>query len=193
MTNNSTPAVLRCFVAIALPLAETARPLIHMLEGLASNEKFRLRVAPPENLHITLKFIGNVDADQVGLVDSILRNRSSRQTTLHLNCHGIGFFNNSLHMGIEENDALSEFAATLNEALSFLGYTIESARFSPHITLARFRPSARPELTAALAETYHNTQWGDLTVESIQLFRSETLAKGARYTSIGHYPLLASH
>lgn len=192
MTNNSTTAVLRCFVAIASPLAETARPLVHELESLASNEKFRLRIASPENLHITLKFIGNVDADQIGLVDSILRNQSSKQTTLYLRCRGIGFFNNSLHMGIEENDALSEFATTLNETLTFLGYPIESARFSPHITLARFRASARPELTAALAEACRNKQWGDLTVDSIQLFRSETLSEGARYTSIGSYPLLAS-
>lgn len=192
MTNNSTTAALRCFVAISSPLAEAARPLINELESLAGNERFRLRIAPPENLHITLKFIGNVDADQVGLVDSILRNRSSRQATLHLNCRGIGFFNNSLHMRIEEDDALSELATNLNEALAFLGYPVENAKFFPHITLARFRPSARPELTALLAENYRNQQWGDLTVESIQLFRSETLPEGARYTSIGNYELLAS-
>jgi len=191
MINISTSASLRCFIAIASPLAEAARPLIHELESLASYEKFRLRIAPPENLHITLKFIGSVAIDQTGLLDSVLRNQSTKQATLHLNCRGIGFFDNSLYIGIGENDALSKFTTSLNEAFTFLGYPIQSAKFLPHITLARFRPSARRELTALLAEAYRDSEWGDLTVESIQLFSSETLSEGAKYTSIGNYPLLA--
>ena len=148
-----------------------------------------MRIVPPENLHITLNFVGSVDADQVGLLDSILRNQSTKQTPLHLNCRGIEFFNNSLYMSAEENKTLRQLATNLNEALTFLGYPIESARFVLHITLARFRASARPELIALL-KAYRDRKWGDFTAESIQLFRSETLPKGARYTSVGNYPLL---
>ena len=190
MIEEPTTTTLRCFVAIPSPLNEAAAPLIDELEGLAQSEKFRLRIAPPENLHITLKFIGNVETDQVGLLDSILRNQSAKQTTFHLNCHGIGFFDNALYMGITENDTLRQFVANLNEAFTFLGYPIENIKFLPHITLARFSAAARPELTTLL-QAYRKTEWGNLKIESVQLFRSETLPEGARYSSIGNYPLLA--
>ena len=137
MIEKPTTTTLRCFVAIASPLTEAAWPLIDELENLASSEKFRLRIVPPENLHITLKFVGSVDANQVGLLDSILRNQSAKQAALHLNCRGIGFFNNSLYMGIEENATLSQFVTNLNEAFTFLGYSIENVKFLPHITLSR--------------------------------------------------------
>lgn len=190
MNEKPPTTTLRCFVAIASPITEAARPLIDELESFVCSEKYRLRMVPPENLHITLKFVGSVDADQVGLLDSILRNQSAKQATLNLNCRGIGFFANSLYMGIEENRALRQFATSLNEAFKFLGYPIEAMKFLPHITLARFPPTIRPELMARLS-AYRNEEWGDLNVESVQLFRSETLPEGARYTSIGVYPLVS--
>ena len=158
MIENPTTTTLRCFIAITSPLTEATRPLIDKLESLVSSEKFRLRIVPPENLHITLNFVGSVDADQVGLLDSILRNQSTKQTPLHLNCRGIEFFNNSLYMSAEENKTLRQFATNLNEALTFLEYPIESARFVLHITLARFRASARPELIALL-KAYRDRKW----------------------------------
>ena len=98
MIKNPTTTTLRCFIAIASPLTEAARPLISELERLVSSEKLRLRIAPPENLHITLKFVGSVDTDQAGLLDSILLNQSIKQAPLYLNCRGIEFFSNSLYM-----------------------------------------------------------------------------------------------
>jgi len=190
MIENPTTTTLRCFVAIASPLTEAAWPLVDELEGFASNEEFRLRLVPTGNLHITLKFVGSVDTDQVGLLDSILRNQSAKQAALNLKFRGIGFFKNSLYMGIEENDALNQFVSNLNEAFTFLGYPIEEMKFLPHITLARFQAGGRSELTARL-EAYCNKAWGNLIVESFQLFRSETLPEGARYTPIRNYPLLA--
>lgn len=188
MSKKSTTATLRCFIAIAAPLLETAKPLIEELQRFARVEKTRLRIVPAGNLHVTLKFIGEVTADQTGLLDSILRHQSARQPALTLHCHGLGFFSNSLYLGIKENDALSQLVENLNEAFAFLGYPIEEMKFLPHITLARFAAPARPELVTSL-EAYRGREWGEFTVESIQLYRSETLPRGARYTSIGSHTL----
>jgi len=190
MTEEPTSSTLRCFVAIASPLAEAARPLIDELESVARNGKFRLRIVPAENFHITLKFLGNVQTDQIGLLDSILRNQSANQARLQLTCRGIGFFSNSLYMGIERNDPLNQLAAKLNEAFTFLGYPRETIEFLPHITLARFPNKARTELSTSL-QAYRNREWGKLSIESVQLFNSETLAEGARYSCIGNYPLVS--
>ncbi len=189
MIEDPTTQTLRCFVAIASPLTEAARPLIDELKSLSQTEHFRLRLAPPENLHITMKFIGNVDVNQVGLLDSILRHQSNKQTAFQVNCQGIGFFENTLYMGIAENDVLRQFVTELNQAFTFLGYSIEDISFLPHITLARFATVVRPELMDLL-EAYRYQKWGSMNIESVQLFRSETLAEGARYTAIGNYPLL---
>lgn len=118
--------------------------------------------------------MNSVDADQVGLLNSILRNQSAKQARLHLKCSGIGFFDNSLYMGIEKNGTLRQFTDNLNEAFTFLGFPIENMNFLPPITLARSQTKARPELTKLL-ETYRNTECGGLTVDSFHLFRSETV------------------
>lgn len=188
MSKKSTTSVQRCFVAFAAPVFETTEALITQLKTLAHNDKYRLRIVPHENFHITLKFIGNVETDQIGLLDSILRNQTTKQTAFQLNCHGLGFFNNALYLGIEESKELKQFVSKLNEAFSFLGYAIESQEFLPHITLARFDESVAPEL-ATLLDAHRKQEWGSVLVESIHLYRSETLAEGAKYTSVCSYPL----
>ena len=189
MNRQSTAAVLRCFVAIASPLSRAAQPLIGELDSLAAAEDIQLRVAPPENLHLTLKFIGDVDADQLGLIDSCLRHQSIRQQPLKLRCQGLGLFSDTLYLHIDCNDALAALVTKLNEALTFLGYSKESREFVPHITLARFRASTPQGIFAPILEKYRDTLWGELSVDSIVLYRSETLAKGARYSAIVRYPL----
>ncbi|MDG1026174.1 MAG: 2'-5' RNA ligase family protein [Gammaproteobacteria bacterium] len=88
-----TPRImrLRCFVGIPCQLPDAAQLLLEELKRLAQRG---IRVVPTANLHNTLKFIGAVDQDQVGFLDSILRNRSSKQAVLNLRCHGIEFLNN---------------------------------------------------------------------------------------------------
>ena len=180
---------LRCFVGIACPLSEPTQALFDVLEKLAKPEKLRLRISPPENLHITLKFVGNVETDQVGLLDSILRNQSAKQAPFNLRCCGLGFFDDSLHLSINQNDTLDQFVTNLNAAFTFLGYPIESMEFLPHITLARFKASAKAELLASPLRDYFDGEWGDLSVDSIRLYQSETLPEGAKYTAIESYPL----
>ena len=184
---TETPRImrLRCFVGIPCQLPDAAQPLLEGLKRLAPRG---IRVVPAANLHITLKFIGAVDQDQVGFLDSILRNRSSKQAVLNLRCHGIEFLNNSVCLGIENTDALEQLVSRLNEGFAFLGYAVEEKKFIPHITLARFDKSARGLLKDVTAE-YSDKHWSGFTFDRYQLYRSETLPEGARYTVLGDYPL----
>ena len=126
---------------------------------------------------------------QLRLIDSCLRPQSIRQQPLKLRCQGLGLFSDTLYLRIDCNDALAALVTKLNEALTFLGYSKESREFVPHITLARFRASTPQGIFASILEKYRDTLWGELSVDSIVLYRSETLAKGARYSAIVRYSL----
>ena len=185
-----TPRImrLRCFVGIPCQLPDAAQPLLEELKRLAQRG---IRVVPTANLHITLKFIGAVDQDQVGFLDSILRNRSSKQAVLNLRCHGIEFLNNSVCLGIESTDTIEQLALRLYEGFAFLGYAVEEKKFKPHITLARFDKSAKGLLKNVTAK-YSDRHWGDFIFDRYQLYRSETLPEGARYTVLGDYNVSAA-
>ncbi len=185
MTETPRIMKLRCFVGIPCQLPDAAQPLLEELKRLALRG---VRVVPAANLHITLKFIGAVDQDQVGFLDSILRNRSSKQAVLNLRCHGIEFLDNAVCLGIENTDALEQLVSRLNEGFAFLGYAVEEKKFIPHITLARFDKSAKGIVKDVTAE-HSDRHWGDFTFDRYQLYRSETLPEGARYTVISDYPL----
>ena len=184
---TETPKIMRirCFVGIPCQLPDAAQPLLEEPKRLALRG---VRVVPAAHLHITLKFISAVDQDQVGLFDSILRNFSSKQPGLNLRCHGIEFLSNSVCLGIEKSDALEQLVSRLNEDFTFLGYAVEERKFIPHITLARFDKSAEGILKDVTAQ-YSDRRWGDFIFDRYQLYRSETLPKGARYTVISDYTL----
>ncbi len=184
-----TPRI-RCFVGVVFPLYENIRPLLRDLESLGSEPGHDLRIAPLENLHVTLKFIGAVEQDQIALVDSILRSKSSTQHPVQLQCQRTGLFKNSLWIGVKENDYLKQVVAEIDEALTFLGIPSQTRRFVPHITLARFNSSLKQKATR-LQHQYAETQWGEFTFDRYQLFKSDTLADGARYTILNEYLLSA--
>lgn len=188
MKRKSKIPKTRSFVGIAFPLYEYFRPLIADLEKLATEPHHKLRIAPPENLHITVKFIGTVEQDQIRQLDSILCNKSAKQHPVLLQCHGIGFFKNSLWISIKQNDYLKQLVTEIDDAFTFLGISKESKDFVPHITLARFDSSLR-QSAFGLQQKYADKDWGEFKVDRYQLFKSETLAKGARYTVLNEYLL----
>ena len=74
-------------------------------------------------------------------------------------------------------------------AFAFLGYEKESKKYLPHITLARFKSALSSKLSALLPSDYFHQDWGEITVDSMQLIASETLPEGARYRTLDNYPL----
>lgn len=193
MPKEPKPPKLRCFIGIQFTLQDEIRSLLEDLSQI-DDEAARIRIVPAKNLHITLKFLGSVLESQLDEIETRLKQLASRHEPLALHCEGIGFFKNSLWLGISPNDRLCTLAAHLNQAFSSQavgsnGQAANKKPYVPHVTLARFSREAKPRLLL-VKKKFEDTHWGDFQAKQFHLYRSQTLEDGARYSIIDSYGLV---
>ena len=197
-------ATLRLFIGIACPCTPVISRLLADLPGepeaAADSRAAGLRVVTPDNLHITLKFIGSATKPALPDIVSAMQRALANCYAFTLQIRGAGSFQSALWLGVEPNPALSALATALNEAMAALGFAPETKPFRPHLTLARLtHPPAIPCPTQKRLNpgfdlqtwiTQHQAgQWGNLPVTAVHLYRSDTLTDGVRYTVLSTVPL----
>jgi 2'-5' RNA ligase len=139
------------------------------------------------NLHVTLKFLGQIEETRVGAITEALVAVATRTPAFALDVRGLGAFPTPsrprvLWAGLEPAAPLTALAGAVDAALAALGFVRESRAFAAHVTLGRVRESRRnPALAAALARP---ADCGGLPVARVSLMRSELHPRGARYTEL---------
>ncbi|HKQ61627.1 MAG TPA: RNA 2',3'-cyclic phosphodiesterase [Candidatus Polarisedimenticolaceae bacterium] len=145
-----------------------------------------------ESVHLTLRFLGEVDASREAAARGAGEAAAAEAHPLHLELHGVGCFPNPrrprvLWVGIEETrapGALAALAAGLETAARQHGFPPETRAFRPHLTLARAGPAGWP--TAPRVEFRGTTAWA---ASELVLYQSELHPAGARYTRRAVFPL----
>lgn len=188
MPKQTTPKALRCFIGIKFPLLQQIAPLVKALEKPATDSLLKVRITHPKNLHLTLRFLGTINQAQEAALSAVLSTVAGQHNRFNLSCSGVGFFKDSLWLGIQPNNALSDLVSTLNESVTAIGLRPESKTYTPHITVARFGPLGKPKLEEVAAR-FENTQWGEIHVNKFHLYKSETLPEGAMYYILNKYDL----
>jgi RNA 2',3'-cyclic 3'-phosphodiesterase len=148
-----------------------------------------------ENLHVTLKFLGNTDRQKLEQVRSTLRTVHSLQPVT-LAFQRVGFFPNEKRCrvfwgGMEASANLRPLVENIDRGLHQIGFPLEERPFTPHLTLARFDP---PGLSPALADAVkqHSTDnFGEAIVREFHLIESKLKPTGAEYTTIQSFPFVA--
>lgn len=168
---------MRLFVA--LPLDEQSRQGVSRLQnGLPG-----IRWAPSEQLHLTLRFIGEVQDDMVDEVEAALA--SCRFAPFELALQGVGVFPSMkkprvLWVGVQKNGALLDLQKQVERQLRAAGCRLARQRFSPHVTIGRPRNTSRHRLMTYLQG---NSLFSlpSMTVDHFCLFSSILHADGARH------------
>jgi 2'-5' RNA ligase len=185
---------VRLFVAISVSaeLRASFSSLLQDLRPLAPLAKF----VPAENLHLTLKFLGEVPRAKLDDVRSVLSTiRSQQPVTLEF--RALAFFPNErqpkvLWMDVESTTILKSLAADIDHAMHTLGFPLETRAFTPHLTLARFyKPGVPPKLRLAVNENASRTL-GSLNTGDFQLIESKLKPSGAEYGLLESFPFAAS-
>jgi RNA 2',3'-cyclic 3'-phosphodiesterase len=185
---------VRLFVALEIPAAvrDNLAALINELRAAdASSSKNKARWVRPENLHVTLKFIGNVDAGKIDPIrDALAEVCSGSAVALHF--RGLGFFPNEkrprvLWAGIEASPNLAPLAASIDARLEKSGIPRETREFSPHLTIARFDPPGISEKLRAAAQEHAAREFGAVRTGEFHLFESKTRPTGAEYTRLSSF------
>ena len=176
---------MRLFVALTLPEDIRTR-----LAGL-SNGLPGARWVKPENLHLTLRFLGELDNLAAADVDDALAKIQCPGFALTLN--GIGHFGEgrklrALWVGVEANPDLMRLQEKIEQALIRVGLPPEPRKFKPHVTLARFKSNPGARLQDSLAD-HSLVRAGPIPLESFELYSSFTSAEGAIYQVEASYPL----
>lgn len=177
--------MIRLFVGLALPeQAEDA--LVRVAAGIPGARWIEAR-----NLHVTLRFIGEVEEHVAAEIDHALS--EMREPALDLTITGFGTFGSrqphSLWAAVEKTPALVHLQAKVDSAVVRVGVAPEPRKFSPHVTLARLKSAHTARIQHFIAG-HSPFRVGPLPVEHVTLFRSHLGRAGAEYEAVAEYPLL---
>jgi 2'-5' RNA ligase len=176
--------MIRLFVALELP--ETVRDRLTALEGGVPCARW----ASAEQLHLTLRFIGEVDENVAHDIDDALGGVRAPSFTLEL--AGVGEFGGkkprALWAGVRANEALSHLQRKIETALQRIGLPAEERKFSAHVTLARMRAAPREKVVQFLTQ-YALFASGPFPVNSFVLFSSLLGSGGSVYHAERFYQL----
>jgi RNA 2',3'-cyclic 3'-phosphodiesterase len=183
-----TSARLRLFVAVGVPAAVQAAvaDAVESLRGEAAEARW----TDPASWHLTLAFLGAVDAERVDALAAVLAPVAARHAPVDLALTGTArmFGRRVLWAELEASPALGALAGEVRDALEPLGFAPDDRPFAPHLTLARARKGG--SLPRGLADAYAGPvrAW---RVEHLDLMRSHLQRAGARYERVLAWPLAA--
>ena len=175
----------RLFVGIDLPF--------HTKEHLASLEGGvpGARWQSEEQLHLTVRFIGNVEAPVANDIANALDGLHMEAFDLTLS--GVGQFGDKrphvIWAGLEQSPPLHRLAGKVEQLLQRLGLPPETRKYTPHITLARLKNPSRDRVFKYLSD-HALFQVPAFTVSAFHLFESHLGSAGAIYQIVSSYPLL---
>ena len=185
---------MRLFVALELPAAvrENLAALLKALRAVSPQTRW----VRPENLHLTLKFMGEVPETEFAVIRNALAAARSDQPVA-LEFRGLGFFPNEKRprvfwAGIEASPNLKTLAAEIDRAAEKLGIPREQRPFAPHLTLARFEPPELPEKLRSAIEENAAREFGSFRTNQYLLIESKLKPSGAGYTTLESFPFAAA-
>jgi RNA 2',3'-cyclic 3'-phosphodiesterase len=190
------PEKLRCFIAVAVD-AEIVRKLRAFQDTLAQTLPLdSIRWTPPEQLHLTLKFLGNVVSPRIAELETAFRSAAEGTRPFTLAAQDFGAFSSLRHprvlwVGLSgETEPLCGLQKRLDEATSPWAEKNENRPFHPHLTLGRVRENAMPH-TRRIGERLQavsNPDFGSWLVTDVRLMRSRLSPKGSTYTTLVAVP-----
>jgi 2'-5' RNA ligase len=182
---------VRLFVALQIS-AEVREALAKLTNDLRQVAGAFGRGAPrwvrAENLHVTLKFIGEVSAAKLEAIrDALSKVHSNQPVTLDFS--GLGFFPNDerprvFWAGIDASPNLQTLANDVEQSLEKVEIPREQRPFAPHLTLARFEPPGVTDQLRAAIQKNKSSSFGSCTAKEFHLIESKLKPSGAEYTTL---------
>jgi len=178
---------LRCFIAIDIP--QQIRGEIEELMELLKKHDTDVKWVLPDNIHITLKFLGNTSEAVVPRIRDSLSAILSSYEPFYIKIQGIGVFPNRKHprviwVGAEDSDVLKSLKREAEQAMVLFGYQKEDKEFQPHLTLGRVRSQRGILGMMKDLDNFGDRNFGTFKVDGIRLMKSELKPRGAEYTCL---------
>jgi len=178
--------LIRSFLAIELP--EAIRRKIEEVQKELKLSHADVRWVNPENIHLTLKFFGNIDESRIDPIVKSLEGPIQTTSPFSVSIRGMGSFPHFknprvIWMGLKEGkEVLVALQKGVDGELKKIGFEPEERDFNPHLTLGRTKSNrGRDELIGRM-EKYQEEEFGNFRVERVVLLKSELRPSGPIYT-----------
>jgi 2'-5' RNA ligase len=187
---------LRTFIAVNLD-QEIKRALSQFVAELNSRspERRGIRWVRPEGMHLTLKFLGEIDEEKVPRIESLLKEISEKHGPFPLKIKGAGYFPPKsrtprvLWVATEEVEDLKKLQSEIEEKMESLGFPRERRTFHPHLTLGRVKTVSNIKDTLDFLEKNRDRNFGEMVAKKITFFRSVLQPTGAEYSVLSEFEL----
>src|SRR5512142_563418 len=159
-----------------------------------------IRWVPTHNVHLTLKFLGDVSPSSVDLIKQMMLAEAAQFPAFEAQVEGLGCYPNPrrprvLWVGLKAPAELASLQRAIEAAAARLGYESEERDFSPHLTIGRVRQNASSSNLHKIRTALEGCQVGLLgsaRVDALHLFKSELRPEGSIYTRLFSAPLRGS-
>jgi len=185
--------MIRAFLALDLP--ESLRASLALVQGELQKSRADVRWVAPGNIHLTLKFFGNVPDDEIDTLALAAREAAQAEEPFQLKATIAGAFPSPkaprvVWLGLGGDVLpLTRLYQRLEKAFAALGHPPEGRAFHPHLTLGRVKSPANREKLAGLLMKMPPVDWPPFAVKELILFQSVLSPQGSKYTPLKVIPL----
>jgi len=175
----------RGFIAIDIE----AGPKIIKFEELIKKTGANVKLVEPENIHITLKFLGNTDEERIADIKKIIKSVVEDVKPFKISLEGTGVFPDKNYIkviwaGIKNSEKIEKIAEEINEKLSKLGFKKDKRKFSAHLTIGRVKTAKHKDKLLQILDKYKDFKFAEFEVKSIELKKSQLTPNGPVYTTL---------
>lgn len=179
---------MRAFIGISLQ--QGVRETLGGLQRDLGLSRADVKWVRPENIHLTIRFLGNITELDRDNITAALRGRCSTIEPFSLILKGTGTFPNSKNPKViwaatEHSDPMLKLHADIEKALTETGFKPEERPFTPHLTLGRVGSSCGSKELAEKIIMHKEDKFGIISVDSVCLIKSELTPDGAIYSLLG--------
>ena len=182
---------MRAFIAI--DVSEEVRDAIVRAQDFIGTKEAKIKFVERENLHITLKFLGEITQEQAEEIKRVLAEIAKRHKKHEVRVKGIGVFPNPNYVrviwaGVENDEGIKAIAQDIERELSKLGFK-KDKEFVAHVTIGRVK-FVKDKLGLAMKlKELANEDFGTFRVEAIELKKSTLTPKGPIYETLARFEL----
>jgi len=187
---------MRCFIAIDIDqtLRAALGSLQQELQKKADIKKGDVTWVKPDSIHLTLKFLGEIEDEQVVGVCDIVKDVAGRHKSFKLSIESVGCFGGKSARvlwvgGGEGTENLLQLQKDLEQQLAEAGWPPETREFTSHLTLCRVKDSKAGLKLAQVADNYKELKLGTISADSLSVYQSQLTPTGPIYTVLGNCKL----
>lgn len=182
---------MRCFVAIDLDrdLAKHVKEIQSEIGNLDVDVKF----VEPENLHFTLRFLGEVDESEIGVIKNSIEGVLKEIGTFKISIQGLGYFGGQKYvrtLWLDVNEGKGEFVKLMKNVNECLGSG--KGNMSPHLTIGRVKSGRNRELLVGFIKKFKDVKMGEMIVKDVKLKKSVLTRSGPVYSDLVVFKLEGS-